>query len=117
MRRENSFDEGEDGGGGRWEEGLCCCIWLRTLSRRGEPDALAGEGGCLLPPAEMPPALCLSQHLGLKQDGIWPQQQPAACLLSWCSWTIRVNFDVFSPACTTTFFVGSTHRTSVRMLG
>ena len=32
MRRENSFDEGDDGGGVDWEEGCCCCIWLRTLS-------------------------------------------------------------------------------------
>ena len=50
---------GELGGGeAGWDEELRCCIrWTaEDTERPGESDALAGEGGRLLPPTGMAPA-------------------------------------------------------------
>lgn len=60
---------------------------VEDTRHHGESDALAGEGGCL-PPTRIAhwTASSLNQHQYLGQDGVWPQQ-PAFCLLSWCSWT------------------------------
>lgn len=90
---------------------------VEDTQHHGESDALAGEGGCL-PPTRTPhwATPSLSQHRCPGQDGVWPQR-PAFCLLSWCSWTLRVISGCFLPAvCNTASVVGGIVGHSVRML-
>ena len=81
-RRDNTFDGGEDGEDG-WI-GRKGCLHLAEESQcPGESGALAGEGGCLLPPAGMPPVLCLSQRPGLREEasGLSSSLLPASLLV------------------------------------
>lgn len=95
MRRENRSDGGEGGRGeADWKEGLCCSICLRTLGGGGvmEHQMLwqVREAVYSLPPECLPP---LSEPAPRSQAG-WhlASAEPAACLLSWCSWAIRMIF-------------------------